>query len=87
MQTLDFEKPATDLETKIEELRHLSDGGRVNIATEIDKLQEKVNRQLQGIYNKLTPVKILPFPPSLFKGWQADGFPLAHSFVSCIKNV
>ena len=57
MQTLDFEKPATDLETKIEELRHLSDGGRVNIATEIDKLQEKVNRQLQGIYNKLTPAQ------------------------------
>ena len=57
MQTLDFEKPVTDLETKIEELRHLSDGGRVNIAAEIGKLQDKVNRQLQGIYGKLTPAQ------------------------------
>jgi acetyl-CoA carboxylase carboxyl transferase subunit alpha len=57
MQTLDFEKPVTDLETKIEELRHLSDGGRVNIATEIGRLQEKVNKQLQGIYGKLTPAQ------------------------------
>ena len=57
MQTLDFEKPVFDLETKIEELRHLSDGGHVNIAAEIGKLQDKVNRQLQGIYNKLTPAQ------------------------------
>ena len=57
MQTLDFEKPVTDLETKIEELRHLSDGGRVNIASEIGKLQDKVNKQLQGIYGKLTPAQ------------------------------
>ncbi|MDR3450283.1 MAG: acetyl-CoA carboxylase carboxyltransferase subunit alpha [Alphaproteobacteria bacterium] len=57
MQTLDFEKPVTDLETKIEELRHLSDGGRVNIASEIGKLQDKVNKQLQGIYAKITPAQ------------------------------
>jgi len=57
MQTLDFEKPVTELETKIEELRHLSDGGRVNIASEIGKLQDKVDRQLQGIYGKLTPAQ------------------------------
>jgi acetyl-CoA carboxylase carboxyl transferase subunit alpha len=57
MQTLDFEKPVTDLETKIEELRHLSDGGRVNIASEIGKLQDKVNKQLHGIYGKLTPAQ------------------------------
>jgi len=57
MQTLDFEKPVTDLETKIEELRHLSDGGRVNIAAEIGRLQDKVNKQLQGLYGKLTPAQ------------------------------
>jgi acetyl-CoA carboxylase carboxyl transferase subunit alpha len=57
MQTLDFEKPVVELETKIEELRHLSDGGRVNIAAEIGKLQEKVNKQLQSIYSKLTPAQ------------------------------
>ncbi len=57
MQALEFEKSVIDLETKIEELRHLSDGGRVNIASEIGKLQDKVNKQLQGLYGKLTPAQ------------------------------
>src|ERR1700753_218345 len=57
MQTLDFEKPVTDLETKIEELRHMSGEGRLNIASEVGKLQEKVNKQLQSIYTKLTPAQ------------------------------
>jgi acetyl-CoA carboxylase carboxyl transferase subunit alpha len=57
MQTLDFEKSVIELETKIEELRHLSDGGHVNIGSEISKLQDKVNRQLHGLYGKLTPAQ------------------------------
>ncbi len=57
MQSLDFEKPVTDLEAKIEELRHLSDGGPMNIAGEIGKLQDKVKRQLQALYGKLTPAQ------------------------------
>jgi acetyl-CoA carboxylase carboxyl transferase subunit alpha len=57
MDTLDFEKPVAELEAKIEELRHISDGGRVNIADEVGKLQDKVNRQLKGIYAKLTPAQ------------------------------
>ncbi len=54
---LDFEKSVTELEAKIEELRHISDGGRVNIANEISTLQDKAERQLRGIYNKLTPAQ------------------------------
>jgi acetyl-CoA carboxylase carboxyl transferase subunit alpha len=57
MNTLEFEKPVADLEAKIEELRHLSDGGRVNIASEIGNLQDKVNKQLRGLYGKLTPAQ------------------------------
>ena len=57
MQALDFEKPVVELETKIEELRHLSDGGRVNIVSEIGKLQDKVEKQLVAIYSKLTPAQ------------------------------
>src|ERR1700731_3771528 len=57
MQTLDFEKPVTELEAKIEELRHISDGGRVNIADDIVKLQDKVDKQLRSIYSKLTPAQ------------------------------
>lgn len=52
---LDFEKPIADLESKIEELRHLSSEGEVNIADEVGRLQEKVQRLLTQTYGKLTP--------------------------------
>ena len=52
---LDFEKPIAELEGKIEELRHLSDGGDLNIADEVAHLQTKVERLLTQSYAKLTP--------------------------------
>ena len=52
---LDFEKPIADLEGKIEELRHLSSDGEVNIADEVTKLQGKVDKLLRQTYAKLTP--------------------------------
>jgi len=57
MNTLDFEKPVAELEAKIEELRHLSDGSLVNIAGEVGRLQEKVNRQLRVLYGRMTPAQ------------------------------
>ncbi|HAX92170.1 MAG TPA: acetyl-CoA carboxylase carboxyl transferase subunit alpha [Rhodospirillaceae bacterium] len=57
MQVLEFEKPVAELEAKIEELRHLSDDGSVNIADEVARLQSKVEKQLRGIYGKLTPAQ------------------------------
>jgi acetyl-CoA carboxylase carboxyl transferase subunit alpha len=50
---LDFEKSIADLEGKIEELRHLSDG-QINIADEVGKLEEKVERQLRQAYGRLS---------------------------------
>ena len=39
MQTfLEFEKPIAELEGKIEELRHLTNAGDINIADEVAKL-------------------------------------------------
>ena len=52
---LDFEKPIAELEGKIEELRHLSDSGDLNIAEEVSKLQAKVDRLLRQTYAKLSP--------------------------------
>ncbi|MGH6948229.1 MAG: acetyl-CoA carboxylase carboxyltransferase subunit alpha, partial [Kiloniellales bacterium] len=52
---LDFEKPIAELEGKIEELRHLTDSGAINIAEEVAKLQVKVDRLLKQTYAKLTP--------------------------------
>ena len=44
---LDFEKPIAELEGKIEELRHLTGGGDINIAEEVAKLQQKADRLLR----------------------------------------
>src|SRR5690606_14022424 len=51
---LDFEKPIAELEGKIEELRHLSDAGDLNITDEVVKLQDKVNRLLTQTYARLS---------------------------------
>ncbi|HAU29776.1 MAG TPA: acetyl-CoA carboxylase carboxyl transferase subunit alpha [Rhodospirillaceae bacterium] len=51
---LDFEKPILDLESKIEELRHLSSDGSLNIADEVGKLQGKVDRLLRDTYSSLS---------------------------------
>ena len=52
---LEFEKPIAELEGKIKELRHISDGDGVNIIDEISRLQDKLERLLQQTYGKLTP--------------------------------
>ncbi|MEE9140576.1 MAG: acetyl-CoA carboxylase carboxyltransferase subunit alpha [Alphaproteobacteria bacterium] len=52
---LDFEKPIIELEAKIEELRHISDAGDINIAEEVSKLQAKADRLLRQTYSRLTP--------------------------------
>ncbi|MEQ9328494.1 MAG: acetyl-CoA carboxylase carboxyltransferase subunit alpha [Rhodospirillales bacterium] len=52
---LDFEKPVAELEGKIEELRHISGSGELNIAEEVGRLQTKVERLLTQTYGKLTP--------------------------------
>ena len=52
---LDFEKPIAELEGKIEELRHLTGSGGVNIADEVARLQGKVEKLLVQVYTKLTP--------------------------------
>ena len=52
---LEFEKPIAELEGKIEELRHLSDAGDINIAEEVGRLQAKAERLLRQTYSRLTP--------------------------------
>ncbi len=52
---LDFEKPIAELESKIEELRRLSEPDGMNIADEVARLTDKADRQLRATYAKLTP--------------------------------
>ena len=51
---LDFERPLAELEGQIEELRRLSDDGDLNIAEEVGKLEEKVDRELRRTYGRLS---------------------------------
>ena len=50
---LDFEKPLLEIQTKIEELRHLKDDSK-NIANELSSLQDKFDKTLKDIYSDLS---------------------------------
>ncbi|MDD5618309.1 MAG: acetyl-CoA carboxylase carboxyltransferase subunit alpha [Candidatus Omnitrophica bacterium] len=60
MNGLDFEKPITELEEKIEELRefqnkHSDQQRKINLSTEIKKLEDKLQTLKKEIYGNLTP--------------------------------
>ena len=79
---LDFEKPISILEGKIEELRNLSSSDGINIGYEVNKLEEQLEKELKKTYSKLSPwekVKVARHPlrphPSdiikkIFSNWQ-----------------
>ena len=53
---LDFEKPLSDLEGKIHELRKLAgDDGIIDTSAEIEKLEARAKDLLSELYGKLTP--------------------------------
>jgi acetyl-CoA carboxylase carboxyl transferase subunit alpha len=54
LHVLDFERPVVELESKIHELRRLSDDESFNIADEVTKLQAKIDKQLKAAYSNLT---------------------------------
>ena len=51
---LEFERPIAELESKIEELRHLPTSGDLNIAEEVGILEAKASKLLKQTYAKLT---------------------------------
>ena len=55
MVYLDFEKPLEGLEAKIEELKRLSDGEEIDIASEIKNLEKKARELRSEIFSNLTP--------------------------------
>lgn len=50
---LDFEKPIVELETKLEEMKKMSDN--LDIEKEIVKIEEKVRQLKENVYKELTP--------------------------------
>ena len=79
---LDFEKPISILEGKIEELRNLSSSDGINIGFEVNKLEEQLEKELKKTYSNLSSwekVKVARHPlrphPSdiikkIFSNWQ-----------------
>ncbi len=51
---LEFERPIAELESKIEELRHLPTSADLNIAEEVGILEAKASKLLKQTYAKLT---------------------------------
>lgn len=52
---LEFEKPIAELESKIRELKRLSDGGGVNVVDEVVRLEGKLEQLLRQTYKGLNP--------------------------------
>jgi acetyl-CoA carboxylase carboxyl transferase subunit alpha len=50
---LDFEKPISELEGKLKELRHLSSGSELDLADEITRLEARAEKLLRQTYAKL----------------------------------
>ncbi|MCK6600673.1 MAG: acetyl-CoA carboxylase carboxyltransferase subunit alpha [Bacteroidetes bacterium] len=51
---LDFEKPIYSLQAKIDEMRSYHIEGNLDLSTEIDRLEKKVNELRKSIYSNLT---------------------------------
>jgi acetyl-CoA carboxylase carboxyl transferase subunit alpha len=54
MAILDFEKPVYELESKIEELRHIGHDKNIALEPEIKSLEEKLAKMRRDIYSNLT---------------------------------
>ena len=52
---LDFEKPLSELDARLNELRETAEAGSLNIDAEIERLQAKSDRMLRETYARLTP--------------------------------
>ncbi len=52
---LDFEKNIVEIENKIESLKHLAEGQDVDISQEVNRLQQKLEKQVRASYSNLSP--------------------------------
>lgn len=77
MVALEFEKPITELEGKIAELRNMSSSKDFSITEEINRLETKAEKLMVSTYSKLTPAqKVL-----------VARHPERPHFVNYVKNI
>ena len=55
MNGLDFEKPIVELENKIQELKNFTSQKKINLSSEVKRLEEKLSHLKVEIYANLTP--------------------------------
>ncbi len=55
--TLDFEKPLLELERQIDELKRVGEEGKIDVDSELQTLQAKLDSLRQEIYHNLTPMQ------------------------------
>jgi acetyl-CoA carboxylase carboxyl transferase subunit alpha len=79
---LDFEQPIAELQQKIEELRHMSDGSEVSLSEEIARLETKSRQLTEQIFTKLSSWQVaqlarhpqrpymLDYVAALFTDWE-----------------
>jgi acetyl-CoA carboxylase carboxyl transferase subunit alpha len=82
---LDFEKPLSDLRQKIEELKKLSQEGKLDLSEEIKAMEERLNNLRREIFTHLSPIQIVQVaryttrPTTLdFAGLIFEGFIQIH---------
>ncbi len=56
---MEFEKPLTELYRKIDELKKLSKGGKIDLSQEIDMMERRIEHMRRGIFSSLSPMQIV----------------------------
>jgi len=56
---LDFEKPLIELFKKVDELKKLSKGGKIDLSSEIKALESRIEHQRKEIFSDLSPMQIV----------------------------
>jgi acetyl-CoA carboxylase carboxyl transferase subunit alpha len=69
---LEFEKPLTDLYKKVEELKKLSKGGKIDLSSEMKALEQRIEHQKKEIYANLTPLQIVSVARHLLRPTMLD---------------
>lgn len=55
IEGLEFEKSIIELEKKVEELKEFAEDRKIDLSSEINKLDTKISQQLKELYGSLTP--------------------------------
>lgn len=56
---MEFEKPLTELYRKIDELKKLSKGGKIDLSQEIDMMERRIEHMRREIFSSLSPMQIV----------------------------